>query len=104
MAVGTKTEGSIIRPASYCGVRGFEPSFGLFSVTGVLPYTPSLDTVGSFTHRLAHMLLLWEAFGESSPIEDGLIVGMPEPLPKTKSEMHSGRSCTSRVPEIMSLV
>jgi Asp-tRNA(Asn)/Glu-tRNA(Gln) amidotransferase A subunit family amidase len=46
LAVGTQTKGSVIRPAAFCGVYGFKPSFGLISRTGVLAQSPSLDTVG----------------------------------------------------------
>ena len=46
LALGTQTAGSIIRPASYCGIFGFKPSFGLIPRTGMLKTTDSLDTVG----------------------------------------------------------
>jgi Asp-tRNA(Asn)/Glu-tRNA(Gln) amidotransferase A subunit family amidase len=45
-ALGTQTAGSIIRPASFCGVWGMKPSFGMIPRTGVLKTTDSLDTVG----------------------------------------------------------
>src|SRR5688500_18087321 len=82
-ALGTQTRGSILRPASYCGVTGFKPSFGLVSVDGVLPYAKSLDTVGFFTHTPADMLALWEAMGHSSglPAVEPLSVGVPNPMP-----------------------
>ena len=65
-ALGTQTRGSILRPASYCGVTGFKPSYSLVSLDGVLPYAKSLDTVGFFTHTPADMLALWEAMGHPS--------------------------------------
>ena len=49
LALGTQTVGSINRPASYCGVVGFKPTYGCFSVDGIFPLAPSLDTVGYFT-------------------------------------------------------
>lgn len=49
-ALGTQTAGSIVRPASFCGVWGFKPSFGLIPRTGVLKTTDSLDTVGFFSY------------------------------------------------------
>ncbi|HEY2018300.1 MAG TPA: amidase [Bryobacteraceae bacterium] len=58
-ALGTQTLGSVLRPASYCGVCGFKPSFGLISTEGVLPFAPSLDTVGFFTQTAADMATLW---------------------------------------------
>lgn len=48
LAIGTQTGGSVIRPASFCGVVGFKPSFGSIPRTGVLRQSPSLDTVGVF--------------------------------------------------------
>ncbi|MGB4116299.1 MAG: amidase [Polaromonas sp.] len=47
-AVGTQTGGSVIRPASYCGVTGFKPSFGLLPTAGIKCFSWSLDTVGLF--------------------------------------------------------
>jgi Asp-tRNA(Asn)/Glu-tRNA(Gln) amidotransferase A subunit family amidase len=58
-AIGTQTLGSILRPASYCGVCGFKPSYGLLSAAGALPFAPSLDTVGFFTESADDMLCLW---------------------------------------------
>src|SRR3954451_23156445 len=58
-ALGTQTLGSVLRPASYCGICGFKPSFGLLSMEGVLPFAPSLDTVGLFTESAADMAELW---------------------------------------------
>ena len=46
LSLATQTAGSIIRPASYCGVFGFKPSFGLVPRTGVLKTTDTLDTIG----------------------------------------------------------
>jgi Asp-tRNA(Asn)/Glu-tRNA(Gln) amidotransferase A subunit family amidase len=48
VALGTQTAASVIRPASYCGVYGFKPSYGTVSATGVKLCAPSLDTVGWF--------------------------------------------------------
>lgn len=46
IALGTQTAGSIIRPASFCGVVGFKPSFGAIDRTGVLKTNDTLDTIG----------------------------------------------------------
>ena len=58
-ALGTQTLGSVLRPASFCGVCGFKPTFGLLSTEGVMPFAPSLDTVGLFTESAADMAELW---------------------------------------------
>jgi Asp-tRNA(Asn)/Glu-tRNA(Gln) amidotransferase A subunit family amidase len=86
-ALGTQTRGSILRPASYCGVTGFKPSYGLVSLDGVLPYAKSLDTVGFFTHTPADMLALWEAMGHSSGRDEALTFGVPDPMPEVDVEM-----------------
>jgi Asp-tRNA(Asn)/Glu-tRNA(Gln) amidotransferase A subunit family amidase len=46
VALGTQTAGSIIRPASFCGVYGFKPSFGAIDRTGVLKTNDTFDTIG----------------------------------------------------------
>jgi len=53
LALGTQTIASIIRPAAYCGVIGFKPSFGRISTEGVFPFSQSVDHVGFFTQELA---------------------------------------------------
>jgi len=53
LALGTQTQGSVIRPAAYCGVVGFKPTYGTIARTGVLPLAWSLDNVGLFTTNVA---------------------------------------------------
>lgn len=52
VALGTQTNGSVIRPASFCGVYAFKPSRGMLPRTGVLDQSPSLDEVGVFARNL----------------------------------------------------
>jgi Asp-tRNA(Asn)/Glu-tRNA(Gln) amidotransferase A subunit family amidase len=52
VALGTQTMGSVIRPAAYCGVVGFKPSFGLINRTGVKPQAESVDTIGVFARTV----------------------------------------------------
>jgi Asp-tRNA(Asn)/Glu-tRNA(Gln) amidotransferase A subunit family amidase len=49
IALGTQTIGSVNRPASFCGVVGFKPTFARISTQGVIPLSPSLDHIGYFT-------------------------------------------------------
>jgi amidase len=51
-ALGTQTMGSVIRPAAYCGIVGFKPSFGLISRAGVKPQAESIDTIGIMARRV----------------------------------------------------
>jgi amidase len=64
-ALGTQTLGSILRPASFCGVVGFKPSAGSLPLDGVLPFAPSLDTAGLFTQTADDMQLLWILMGHT---------------------------------------
>src|SRR5262245_490694 len=52
-AIGTQTNGSIIRPAAFCGVVGFKPTFGLIPTVGVSPFSETLDTIGTFAANVA---------------------------------------------------
>lgn len=58
LSVGTQTNGSVIRPASYCGVYGFKPSFARISRFGVMMQSKPLDTVGVFARSLADLALI----------------------------------------------
>jgi Asp-tRNA(Asn)/Glu-tRNA(Gln) amidotransferase A subunit family amidase len=57
LAIGTQTGGSVIRPAAYCGIVGFKPSYGLFPPAGMHPNTESLDTVGIMARAVADIAL-----------------------------------------------
>lgn len=87
IAIGTQTGGSVIRPASYCGVVGFKPTHGLLPTEGVLPYAPSLDTLGLFTHTAEGMLRLWEALGYPVGREDSMVFGVADPVPDVEPAM-----------------
>ncbi|HZO96988.1 MAG TPA: amidase [Gaiellaceae bacterium] len=63
IAIGTQTAGSIIRPAAYCGVIGFKPTYGLISRAGVFPFAESLDTVGVFSRTVADARLVTSVLG-----------------------------------------
>ncbi|HVC19757.1 MAG TPA: amidase [Vicinamibacterales bacterium] len=85
--IGTQTLGSVLRPASYCGVTGFKPSYGLLPLEGVLPVSPSLDTLGLFTHTPADMLALWEAMGQPTGREEEIALAVPDPMPEVEPAM-----------------
>ena len=58
LSVGTQTNGSVIRPASFCGVYGFKPSFGRISRQGVLLQSAPLDTMGVYARSLSDLALI----------------------------------------------
>ena len=87
VALGTQTLGSVLRPASYCGVTGLKASYGLLPMEGVLPFATSLDTLGFFTHTPADMLVLWEAMGHPPGRTEEFDLGAPEPMPEVDPAM-----------------
>ncbi len=58
LALGTQTIGSLTRPAAFCGVVAYKPSFGRIATQGVIPLAPSLDHVGYFTTDVAGAALV----------------------------------------------
>lgn len=70
LAIGTQSNASVIRPASFCGVFGFKPSHGLIPRHGILKLSPSLDCVGVFARGLEDIALVAEqltGFDEADP-------------------------------------
>lgn len=61
LAIGTQTNGSIIRPAAYCGVYGMKPSFGTVSRFGALSHSRTLDHLGPFARSLDDIGLILDA-------------------------------------------
>lgn len=61
VAIGTQTNGSVIRPASFCGVYGFKPSFGVLSTSGMTRISRSLDHAGIFARDTGTLLRVFEA-------------------------------------------
>lgn len=55
LALGTQTIGSVIRPAAFCGIVGFKPSFARIPTEGMLLFSPSADHAGLFTQDMAGM-------------------------------------------------
>jgi Asp-tRNA(Asn)/Glu-tRNA(Gln) amidotransferase A subunit family amidase len=67
VAIGTQTNGSVLRPASFCGVIGFKPSAGLIPRTGVLTQSPPLDAMGVFGRSLEDVALLAQVLAGHDP-------------------------------------
>ena len=67
LALGTQTGGSVIRPAAFCGVIGYKPSFGEFSRVGVKMQCHNLDTIGIICRSLDDVALLRAALLAQSP-------------------------------------
>ena len=77
LAVGTQTNGSVIRPAAYCGVYGFKPTHGLIPRQGILKLSRSLDSVGVFARSLDDIALIAEQLV-------GFDLGDPDTTPRAR--------------------
>ena len=82
LALGTQTVASVNRPASYCGVVGFKPTYGRVSVSGVFPLSPSVDTVGFFTQDVSDMQTAFSALVGEAVVQppSSMRVGLVEDL------------------------
>ena len=63
ITVGTQTNGSVIRPASFCGTYGFKPTAGIIPRSGILKTSETLDQVGCFGRSLSDIALLSDVLG-----------------------------------------
>ena len=71
LALGTQTGGSVLRPAAFCGVVGFKPSFGLIHRGGLKLMAESLDTIGVFARSVADVALLLPVLAGLPPFVPG---------------------------------
>ena len=69
LALGTQTAGSLIRPASYCGVAGFVAAQGQFAMTGITGLSRSLDSLGLLARSVKDLRYAWNALGGHGAIE-----------------------------------
>jgi Asp-tRNA(Asn)/Glu-tRNA(Gln) amidotransferase A subunit family amidase len=60
-AIGTQTNGSVIRPAAFCGIVGFKPTYGLVDFAGAHVFSATFDTLGTFTRSVADAALVASA-------------------------------------------
>jgi Asp-tRNA(Asn)/Glu-tRNA(Gln) amidotransferase A subunit family amidase len=82
LALGTQTIGSIIRPASFCGVIGLKPTYGRVSTHGVIPLAPSLDHVGCFAANLDIIIraarVMYTTWNDTAVAVRRPVLGVPE--------------------------
>ncbi|MBS9716617.1 amidase [Pseudohalocynthiibacter aestuariivivens] len=78
LAIGTQTNGSVIRPASYCGIFGLKPTRGVVSRRGILQTSVTLDQVGCFGRTLEDAALLCDAVKGYDPSDT---MSYPRPRP-----------------------
>ena len=70
-ALGSQTVGSVLRPAAFCGVVGFKPTYGRISRRGVVPLAWSLDHVGIFARTVADAATIVSALAGHDPLDPG---------------------------------
>ncbi|MCB1675242.1 MAG: amidase, partial [Halioglobus sp.] len=99
LTLGTQTIGSTVRPAAYCGVVGFKPTYGLFSLEGVKAQAESMDTLGLLARStedielFANSLLGVDNFAGNVGVEKPIRIGLcrtpqwPEVRPETVSAL-----------------
>jgi len=73
-AIGTQTNGSVVRPAAFCGVVGFKPTLGAIDFTGAYVFSGTFDTLGTFTRTVA------DAASLANVLSDGGIAATPVAL------------------------
>jgi Asp-tRNA(Asn)/Glu-tRNA(Gln) amidotransferase A subunit family amidase len=91
LAIGSQTNGSMIRPAAFCGVFGIKPSHGLISRAGALTLSRTLDHVGGYARSLEDLALLLDVLAGQDPTDPdtrayaapgfSAAVAEPSPLP-----------------------
>lgn len=69
VAVGTETDGSVIAPASFCGIVGIKPTVGLVSRSGIIPISATQDTAGPMTRTVADAAILLNAMVGVDPAD-----------------------------------
>jgi aspartyl-tRNA(Asn)/glutamyl-tRNA(Gln) amidotransferase subunit A len=81
-ALGTQTAGSILRPASYCGVVGYKPTYGRVSRYGVFPVSWALDHIGAMARTVEDVALVVQAMAGHDPNDPGSLRG---PVPDLRA-------------------
>lgn len=93
LALGTQTGGSVLRPASFCGVIGFNPGFGGINRSGIKFAAESVDTIGIIARDLADVAICWRALSGNNDTD------APSPQSPPRLALCAGPSWASAAPE-----
>jgi Asp-tRNA(Asn)/Glu-tRNA(Gln) amidotransferase A subunit family amidase len=106
ISTGSQTGGSIIRPASFCGVAGFKPSFGLLPTIGMKCVSWQLDTAGLFAAGIADVAFASAAVSDRDLRVDGKAPAAPRiavlrqpPWPEASADMNAAVETAARAAE-----
>jgi Asp-tRNA(Asn)/Glu-tRNA(Gln) amidotransferase A subunit family amidase len=97
VALGSQTAGSVIRPASFCGVFGFKPTHGLIPRTGVLQLSRTLDHVGCFSRNVEDLALLAEVL-------QGYDEGDPDTRPRARIPFRELAAEEPPIPPVLAFI
>ena len=107
LATGTQTGGSIIRPASFCGVAGFKPSFGLLPTIGIKCVSWHLDTAGLFAASVADVAFAAAVITERdlrvdqrAPVSPRIGVLRQQPWPSASTDMAAALDMAARAASV----
>ncbi|MBM3530901.1 MAG: amidase [Alphaproteobacteria bacterium] len=103
VAIGSQTGGSTVRPASYCGIAGYKPSFGLLPTVGMKCVSWHLDTVGLFAAGIADVAFAAAAIAgrdlrvdRSPPASPRIAVLRAQPWPQASADMQAALDMAAR--------
>ncbi len=101
-ALGTQTGGSTIRPAAFCGIAGYKPSFGMLPTAGIKCFSWSFDTVGLFAAGVRDAAYLAQALSGQrlavpSPLPGAPVFGVPDSYPWGAPSANAARALASAI-------
>lgn len=97
LTLGAQTNGSVIRPASFCGVYGFKPSFGLVSRAGALTQSPPLDTPGLFARSIEDIALATDCLSAFDPADRWM-------FPRSRGDHYAFATIKPPLPPVLGFV
>jgi Asp-tRNA(Asn)/Glu-tRNA(Gln) amidotransferase A subunit family amidase len=97
LSLGTQTNGSVVRPASFCGVYGLKPTHGLISRRNALTQSPPLDTIGMFARSIEDLALAADVLSAYDEADAGM-------WPRSRGSHHKVAMSEPPLPPILGFV
>jgi aspartyl-tRNA(Asn)/glutamyl-tRNA(Gln) amidotransferase subunit A len=102
-AIGTQTGGSIIRPASFCGVCGCKPAHGSISLQGIVPVAPTLDHPGPVARSVADLEILLRAILNVPPSEAPVVRQLEQMMTPALPKIFDMKEIVSNLEEVLAM-